>query len=73
MFFFVANARDNVVKDNFPLKQEGSEQPHAQGDNAGKCLILEKSQVKQSHLNLKVYLFLRSFCIIFIAEELGND
>lgn len=39
VFFFAANARDNVVKDNFPLKQEGCEQPQAQGDGAGKCEI----------------------------------
>lgn len=57
MFFFVANARDNVVKDKFPLKQEGCEQPQAQGDGAGKCLILEKTQLKKWHLNLKFYLF----------------
>lgn len=54
MFFFVANARDNVVKDNFPLKQEGCEQPQAQGDGAGKCLILRKTQFKQLHLSLKL-------------------
>lgn len=57
MFFFVANARDNVVKDNFPLKQEGCEQPQAQGDGAGKCLILGKTQFKQLQLSLKLYLF----------------
>lgn len=61
MFFFVDNARDNVVKDKFPLKQEGCEQPQAQGDSAGKCLILEKTQLKQLHLNLKLYLFLFFF------------
>lgn len=35
MFLFAADARDHVVKDNFPLKQEGCEQPQAQGDGAG--------------------------------------
>ncbi len=34
----LADAKDCGVKDNFPLKQEGGEDPQAQGEGAGKCL-----------------------------------
>lgn len=37
-----------MVKDNFPLKQEGCEQPQAQGDGAGKCQILGKIHLRQT-------------------------
>lgn len=35
----LADAKDRLMKDNFPLKQEGGEDPQAQGEGAGKCLF----------------------------------
>lgn len=35
----LGEAKDRVVKDNFPLKQEGGEALQAQGDGAGKCVF----------------------------------
>lgn len=37
--FSIADAKDRVVKENFPLKQEGGDGPQAQGEGAGKCLF----------------------------------
>lgn len=37
--FSIADAKDRVVKENFPLKQEGDDGPQAQGEGAGKCLF----------------------------------
>lgn len=39
VLFSVADAKDRVVKDNFPLKQEGVDGPQAQEEGAGKCLF----------------------------------
>lgn len=39
VLFSLADAKDRVMKDNFPLKQEGGEDPQAQGEGAGKCLF----------------------------------
>lgn len=39
VFLSLAEAKDRVMKDNFPLKQEGGEAPQAQGEGAGKCLL----------------------------------
>lgn len=33
-----ADAKDRVAKDSFPLKQEGAEDPQAQGEGAGEPL-----------------------------------
>lgn len=40
MLFSIADSKDHVLKDNFPLKQEGGEGPQAQGESAGKCLFI---------------------------------
>lgn len=40
MLFSIADSKDLVLKDNFPLKQEGGEGPQAQGEGAGKCFFL---------------------------------
>lgn len=38
-FVLLSLAEDRVVKDNFPLKQEGGEAPQAQGEGAGMCVF----------------------------------
>lgn len=35
----IADAKDGVAKENFPLKQESVDGPQAQGEGAGKCLF----------------------------------
>lgn len=39
MLLSVVEAKDRAVEDNFPVKQEGSEAPQAQGEGAGKFLF----------------------------------
>lgn len=38
MLLLLADAKDCVGKDHFPHKQEGGDDPQAQGEGAGKCL-----------------------------------